>query len=118
MVLVFDPVPTVTITSTAPAVWAGVVAVQVVLVLQVTLVAATPPNLKLVPPLVSKLAPVIVILVPPDAGPEIGERVEMVGANTRYVNPPVRVADCPPIETVTSTAPAAWGGVVTEQTMS
>jgi hypothetical protein len=67
----------VTTTFLAPGVPAGVVAVIVVAVTEFT-VAAAPPIVTVAPDW--KPVPVIVIAVPPSAGPELGETVEMVGS--------------------------------------
>ena len=68
-----------TTTSTAPAACAGVVA-EIELLLTVTLVAATAPNVTDAPcwnPL-----PVMVTAVPPVVDPEFGETPEIVGGGT------------------------------------
>lgn len=57
-------------TLTAPAAWAGVVAVIDVLFTRVTPVAAVPPKLTVAP--VRKPAPVMVTVVPPMVVPELG----------------------------------------------
>jgi hypothetical protein len=62
---------TVTVTVTAPALPAGVVAVIEVLLTTTRLVAAVAPNVTVAP--VAKLVPVIVTAVPPAVGPPIGE---------------------------------------------
>ena len=62
---------TVTVTVTAPALPAGVVAVIVVLLTTTTLVAAVPPNVTVAPE--AKFVPVIVTAVPPAASPLLGE---------------------------------------------
>ena len=73
-------VPTFTITLTEPAAWAGVVAVQVVVLLHETFVAAFPPKVKLVLPLRSKLVPVrVVMTVPPAMEPVALEMAVRVG---------------------------------------
>ena len=69
---------TVTVTVTAPAPPAGVVAVIEVLLTTTTLVAAVLPNFTVAP--VAKLVPVIVIAVPPAAGPSFGVTLLTVGA--------------------------------------
>jgi hypothetical protein len=68
----------VTTTLTAPAPWAGVVAVIEVLLTTVTPVAAVPPRLTVAP--ARKFVPVIVTAVPPLTDPEFGDREETVGA--------------------------------------
>src|SRR5437879_201600 len=60
----------VTTTFTAPAAWAGVVAVIVVAETTVTAVAAMPPTLTVAPD--AKLVPVNVSAVPPVVDPEVG----------------------------------------------
>jgi hypothetical protein len=70
--------PTVTVTSTVPALPAGLVAVQLVTELQVTEVAAVVPKLT-VAPLVARPLPVMVITVPPVEGPELGLMLATVG---------------------------------------
>jgi len=79
------PLLSLTTTFTAPAAWAGVVAVIDVLLTTVTLVAAVPPNVTVAPE--TKLVPVIVTAVPPLVEPELGEIVLIVGAE-----PPVTLA--------------------------
>ena len=71
------PPTVVTITSFAPVVPAGVVA-GIVVELLTENVAAVPPIVTPVAPV--KLAPVIVTLVPPVAGPLVGEILLTVGA--------------------------------------
>src|SRR6266481_1514127 len=68
----------VTVTLTAPAACAGVVAVIVVPLTTVTPVAALPPTLTVAP--VTKLVPVIVTAVPPAVGPDEGATLATVGA--------------------------------------
>src|SRR3982751_5472194 len=60
----------VTTTSTAPAAWAGVVAVIVVELTTITVVAATPPNVTVEGS--KKLVPLIVTAVPPVIEPVFG----------------------------------------------
>ena len=76
LALVAVPPTVVTATLCAPAVPAGVFAVIEVAV-ATTLVAATPPIFTVAP---VKLVPVIVIVVPPATGPEIGVTVVIVGS--------------------------------------
>ena len=64
----------------APAVPAGVTAVTCVVLTLVRPVAATPPTVTLVVPL--RLVPVIVIVVKPAAGPDVGLTDVTVGAAT------------------------------------
>ena len=69
------PFGVVTTTLFAPTVPAGVTTVTLVDETTTTLVAATPPTVTLVAPV--KLAPVIVIAVPPAVKPEFGVTDEM-----------------------------------------
>jgi len=71
---------TVTVTVTAPALPAGVVAVIDVLLTTTTLVAAVAPNFTVAP--AAKFVPVIVTAVPPAAGPLFGLTLLTVGATT------------------------------------
>ena len=65
--LPFCPPGLVTVTVTAPALPAGVVAVIEVLLTTTTLVAAVPPNVTVAP--AAKFVPVMVTPVPPPTGP-------------------------------------------------
>jgi hypothetical protein len=67
----------VTVTVTAPALPAGVVAVMLVLFTTTTLVAAVPPNVTVAP--VAKFVPVIVTAVPPAVDPLFGDTLLTVG---------------------------------------
>ena len=67
-----------TTTFTAPAAWAGVVAVMEVLLTHVTLLAGVVPKVTVAPD--TKPVPVMVTAVPPLAGPELGEIAVTVGA--------------------------------------
>ena len=69
---------TVTVTVTAPAVPAGVVAVIWVALTTTTLVAAAVPNVTVAP--AAKLVPVMVTAVPPAVEPVFGDTVVTVGA--------------------------------------
>jgi hypothetical protein len=100
---------TVTVTVTAPAVPAGVVAVIWVALTTTTLVAAVAPNVTVAP--VAKFVPVIVTAVPPAIGPLFGDTLVTVG-KAAYVNAEARLALWPPTVTVTVTAPALPAGVV------
>ena len=71
---------TVTVTVTAPALPAGVVAVMVVPFTTTTLVAAVPPNVTIAP--VAKFVPVMVTAVPPPVDPVFGETLLTVGGTT------------------------------------
>src|SRR5439155_924687 len=68
----------VTVTVTAPAACAGVVAVICVPLTTTTLVAAVPPNVTVAPE--TKFVPVIVTLVPPPTGPLFGTTLLTLGA--------------------------------------
>ena len=68
---------TVTVTVTAPALPAGVVAVIWVALTTTTLVAAAAPNVTVAP--VAKFVPVIVTAVPPAVNPLVGEILVTVG---------------------------------------
>jgi hypothetical protein len=67
----------ITVTVTAPAAPAGVVAVIVVLFTTTTLVAAVLPNVTAAPE--TKFVPAIVTAVPPDGGPLFGPTLLIVG---------------------------------------
>ncbi len=67
----------VTVTSTGPGAWAGVVTVMVVALTTVTPVAAMPPKVTVAP--LTKFVPVIVTTVPPVSGPLFGETELTVG---------------------------------------
>src|ERR1700682_6419533 len=71
----------VTVTFTAPAACAGVLAVIVVLLTTLTPVAALPPTLTAAP--AAKFVPVIVTAVPPVVGPDAGATPLTVGAGPR-----------------------------------
>ena len=101
----------VTVTVTAPAACAAVVAVMVVLLTTTTFVAAVPPSVAVAP--LTKFVPLIVIDVPPTAGPLFGFTPVTVGADPRYVYPFVKLPLCVSgLVTVTVTAPAACAAVV------
>jgi hypothetical protein len=70
----------VTVTVTAPAVPAGVVAVIEVLLTTTTLVAAVLPNVTVAP--AAKFVPVMVTAVPPAVEPVFGLTLLTVGAAT------------------------------------
>ncbi len=72
------PTGVVTMTETAPAAWAGVVQVMLVLLTTTTFDAGVPPKVTLVAPV--NEVPVSVTFVPPEAGPEAGETFVSVGA--------------------------------------
>jgi len=76
LVSVAVPLLSVTTTLTAPAAWAGVVAVMLVALTTVTPVAAVPPKVTVAPE--TNPVPEIVTGVPPAAGPDAGEIDEMV----------------------------------------
>ena len=67
--------------------YAGAVAVIVVLLRTVTLVAAVEPKLTPVAPV--KFVPVIVTWLPPAAGPEVGETAVTLGPFTNTHVPPM-----------------------------
>jgi hypothetical protein len=75
--------PTVTVTVTAPALPAGVVAVICVPLTTTALVAAVPPNVAVAP--TAKLVPVIVTAVPPAVDPLFGDTPATVGLPARLV---------------------------------
>jgi hypothetical protein len=84
-----DAVPlTDTVTSTVPAVPAGLVALQVVVV-QVTDVPATEPNSTVVP-VAAKPVPIMLTTVPPARGPESGLILVTVGAVTADAVPAIK----------------------------
>ena len=83
----------VTVTVTAPALPAGVVAVIVVLFTTTTLVAAALPNVTVAP--AAKFVPVMVTAVPPATGPWFGVTLLTVGCTT-YVKPFVKLPICEP----------------------
>jgi hypothetical protein len=68
----------VTVTATAPAFPAGVVAVIVVLFTTTTFVAAAPPNVTVAP--AAKFVPEIVTEVPPAVGPLLGLTLVTAGS--------------------------------------
>ena len=100
-----DPLAVVTTTFCAPDP-AGVVAVMVVSVL-VNTVALTLPTVTVA---LAKLLPVIVIVVPPAAGPLDGLTLATVGAST-YVNFVAAVTGPPAVVTTTFCAPDPAGVV-------
>ena len=73
----------VTVTLTAPAACAGVVAVMVVLLVTETLVAAAPPKLTVAPE--TKLLPLSVTAVPPAVVPLLGVMPLIVGGGGAVV---------------------------------
>ena len=78
--LVTEPPAVVNTTSTAPAVLAGVTTVTEVALTFVRDVPAVPPNVT--PVVAVKLVPVIVTVVPPAVGPDVGDTELIVGAAT------------------------------------
>ena len=70
---------TVTVTVTAPALPAGVVAVIWVALTTATLVAAAAPNVTVAP--VAKFVPVIVTAIPPAVEPLFGDTLVTVGGD-------------------------------------
>ena len=104
------PIELVTVTVTAPAVPAGVVAVIVVLLTTTTFVAAAPAKVTASP--VAKFVHVIVTAVPPVVVPLFGDTLVTVGG-AMYVNPLFRLPFRPlGLVTVTVAPPAAPAGVV------
>jgi len=77
LVSVALPLLSVTTMFTAPAAWAGVVAVMLVALTTVTPVAAEPPIVTVAPP--TNPVPVMVTAVPPAVEPDAGETAVMVG---------------------------------------
>jgi hypothetical protein len=78
--LPLNPPELITVTVTAPALAAGVVAVMVVLFTTTTFVAAVLPNVTVAPE--AKLVPVIVTAVPPAIGPLFGLTLLTEGPTT------------------------------------
>jgi len=107
--LVAVPPAVVTATLFTPTVPAGVLAVIEVALTTTTLVANVTPIFTMVAPV--KLVPVIVIVVPPVVGPEIGLTLVIVGRGTMYVNALALVAVPPAVVTATLLAPAVPAGV-------
>jgi hypothetical protein len=104
------PLELVTVTFTAPAEPAGVVAIIWVELATVIAVAAALPKVTVSP--AAKPVPLIVTAVPPDVGPLAGEMLLRVGGLTK-VKAPLRLALRPlELVTVTLTAPAEPAGVV------
>ena len=75
--LVVAPPGAVSATSTAPAAWAGVVSVTLLLLVTVRLVASMPPTVTCEVP--DRLVPVIVSSVPPAVVPVDGLMLVIVG---------------------------------------
>jgi len=96
-------------TSTAPAAWAGVLAVIVVELTTEILVADVPPKVTELAPM--KFVPVMVTLVTPTVEPEVGAMLTKDGGAT-YVYAPVPVAVPLGVVMTTSTTPAVWAGVL------
>ena len=78
--LVPEPPAVMATTSLAPAVPAGVVQLRLVAEVTVVEVQAAPPMVTVAP--VTKLVPVMVTLVPPAVGPEVGLMAVTVGTET------------------------------------
>jgi hypothetical protein len=105
------PLGLVTVTSTVPAAWAG--EVLVISVSETTVKDAAGVAPKWTEVAVVKLVPVIVTGAPPAVGPALGATELTVGGATKVKSSAGEVAEVPPVVvTVTSTVPAAWGGVV------
>jgi hypothetical protein len=104
----------VTVTSTVPADNRGVTAVIDVEELTVKAAAGVVPKSTAVAP--DRFVPVIVTLVPPLAGPEVGLRAVTEGVALPELNvkwSEVPVADVPPsVVTVTSTVAATSKGLI------
>jgi len=99
----------VTVTAAVPEP-AGVTALIVVLLTTFTAVAALVPTVTVAPTV--KPVPVIVMAVPPAAGPDAGATLVTEGGAT-YVKPAARVALCPSgFVTTTAAGPATPAGVV------
>jgi len=100
---------TVATTSTVPASCGGETIVQLVALEQFTEPGFALPNLKVVALPRAKPVPVTVTLVPPDAGPELGDTLSTMGV---YLKRSLVVRALVPLTlvTVTSTVPAAAGG--------
>lgn len=75
--LPLSPLGLITATLTAPAVFAGAVAVMELLLVTETLVAAALPKVTVAPE--TKFVPVIVTMVPPIVEPTVGETLLTVG---------------------------------------
>ena len=108
--LVAVPPAVVTATLLAPTVPAGVLAVIEVALTTTTFVADVTPIFTLVAPV--KFVPVMVIVVPPVVGPDVGVTLLIVGSRTMYVNALVLVAVPPAVVTATLLAPAVPAGVL------
>ena len=109
--LLLLPPTVVTVMSTAPAEFAGAVAVTEVALFTVTLVAAVAPNFTAVVPV--RLVPVMVTKVPAVSGPEAGLIAVTVGAGTYVYWSDAPVPLVPPtVATVISTVPAEFAGAV------
>jgi len=72
------PAPVDTATRTAPAAFAGVVT-EIDVALLETIVAELPPNVTAEG--LARLVPVMITVVPPLVGPEVGLILEIVGAD-------------------------------------
>jgi hypothetical protein len=109
------PPEVVTVRSTIPVDSAGDVAEQVVVVEQVTVVAAVDPKRAVVDP-TTKPEPVTVTTVPPASGPAAGLIPVTVGMASKAKLSDAPMALVPPgVVTVRSTNPAVSGGEVAEQ---
>jgi hypothetical protein len=84
---------TVTVTVTAPALPAGVVAVICAALTTTTLVAAAAPNVTVAP--AAKLVPVIVTAVPPAVVPPFGDTLLTVGAVDGVRKATICMIHCP-----------------------
>ena len=107
--LITDPLAVVSVALMDPNACAEVVILNEVAVLLDT-GTKFPSTITLAP---LRFVPVIVITVPPQAGPEVGLMEVMVGtAPTTYVNAPDLVAVPPAVVTATLLAPTVPAGVV------
>jgi hypothetical protein len=109
------PPTTLTLTSSGPALPAGLTVVQLVVELHVTAVpGVVPKSIVSADAVVEKPVPVMVTVVPPVTAPEVGLMAVTVGAGATKVNTSAAlVADVPPTTlTLTSCGPALSGGVV------
>jgi hypothetical protein len=82
----------VTVTLTAPADPAGVVALSELLLTKLTLLAAAPPKVTFAPE--TKLLPVMLTTVPPPVGPELGDTELMLGAALVVPPVPLKATNC------------------------
>jgi hypothetical protein len=111
------PLGFVTVTSTAPAVWGGDVAVIWVSESTLKPAAGVVPKVTAVAPV--KSVPVMTTDVPPAVGPEFGETELTVGSAMNVNWSAGEIAEVPPtVVTVTSTVPAELAGEVAVTSVS